>query len=96
MSKKEQKKPGIDFSEPRIGRTYKLWSERSDRDFGRWLRLQSYLSPLYRITYIILAIILLLIGFALLGTGSKNDGVGFIAVGLGILLLILLGNLIRV
>jgi len=96
MSKRMQKQADIDIPESLIGRTYKLWSDRSDRDFRRWLSIQSYMSPLYRITYLVLSIILLLIGLALLLTGSLKDGVSFMAIGFGILLLIVLGGLIKI
>ena len=96
MSKRKQDQPGIDIPEPRIGRTYKLWSDKSDRDFKRWLKMQSFLSPLYRSAYFISGLILLIIGLILLLSGSKNDGEVFIVIGLGIILLIVLGSLIKV
>ena len=95
MSKRKQKQTSIDVPEPHIGRTYKLWSERSDRDFSRWVRFHSYMSSIYRIAYLILGVILLLIGSAILLTGSKNDGIGFIAIGFGIILLLVIGGLIK-
>jgi len=96
MSKRKQKQPSIDIPESRIGRTYKLWSDRSDKDFRRWLNMQAYFSPLYRIAYIISGIILTLIGLVLLFTGSEKDGVVFTAVGLGIILLVVLGSMVKI
>ena len=96
MSKRKQTQSGIDIPEPRIGRTYKLWSERSDKDFNRWLRTQSFMAPLYRIAYLISGLILLIIGIALLITGQKDGAIVFIAIGLGIFLLIIVGSKIKV
>ena len=96
MSKRKQKQSGIDIPEPRVGRTYKFWSERSDKDFNRWVRTQAYMAPLYRIAYLISGLIILIIGVALLITGQKDDAIAFIAIGLGIFLLIIVGSKIKV
>ena len=96
MNKRKRKQSGIDIAEPRVGRTYKLWSERSDKDFNRWLRTQSFMAPLYRTAYTISGLILLIIGIALLITNQKEDAFVFIAIGLGIILLIIVGSKIRV
>jgi hypothetical protein len=81
--------------EPHVGKTYKLWSERSDRDFKRWLNMRSYFSPLFRIAYFISGIILILIGVTLLLSGSYKDGIIFLFIGLGIIILIVLGSMIK-
>jgi len=62
VSKRKKKQPDIDILDQHMGKTYKLWSERSDRDFERWLNMQSYFSPLYRVAYFVSGIILILIG----------------------------------
>lgn len=95
MSKNKQKQPEIDIPEPHIGKTYKFWSEKSDKDFKRWLSMQSHFSPLYRIAYFASGIILTMIGVILLLTGSNKDGITFLLIGLGIILLIVLGSMIK-
>ena len=54
------------------------------------------MAPLYRIAYLISGLILLIIGIALLITGQKDGAIVFIAIGLGIYLLIIVGSKIKV
>jgi len=95
VSKRKKKQPDIDILDQHMGKSYKLWSERSDRDFERWLNVQSYFSPLYRVAYFVSGIILILIGVILLLTGSNKDGIVFIFIGIGIIILIVLGSMIK-
>jgi len=54
------------------------------------------MAPLYRVAYLSLGLILLIIGITLLITGQKGDAIVFIAIGLGIFLLIIVGSKIKV
>jgi len=95
MSKRKEHLHEIDVPETKIGRAYKFWNDRSDKDFKQWLKLTGFISSRYRIAHIIFSIMLLVIGILELVNGSTINGVLFAAFGAVILVLLLIGSKVK-
>ena len=95
MSKRKKNPYDIDIPESKIGRTYKFWNDRSDKEFGQWLKLTGFISSRYRIIYFTFSIMLLIVGILELVNGSIANGGIFTAFGVVILVLLLLGSKIK-
>ena len=95
MSKRNKNSHEIDISEPKIGRTYKFWNDRNDKDFRKWLKLTAFISSRYRIAHIIFSVMLLVIGILELVNGSTINGVLLTAFGAVILVLLLFGSKVK-
>ena len=95
MSKRNKNLHEIDVPAPKIGRTYKFWNERSDKDFRKWLKLTGFISSRYRIAYIIFSIMLLGVGILELANRSTINGVLLTAFGAVLLVLLLFGSKVK-